>query len=329
VEQPLPPSAAPGDARDPVERAALLIDRRDADGPFLLHGLALLTASKHGWSHRLPLTVTTRLADVFPSYPATPALLGRIASSAAAKGEWRVARQAHETLATRYPDSPIARNGRVEFGEALYRTGAPGEARRVLEKATDAVGTEGARALLLLGDLHAMSGDEPGALAAYDRLLRDHPRHPRSARSLLTHARLLQQSGQGAQARQVLQKAVAVGEGEDAAEAAYRLGQVLRAEGYTTAAVEWYMTAAYVAEASPWARHALMDAAGILRATGDHAAAEVVNRRLARPRVGEEGVKANAGRATSPVTPWVPVTEGPSASPPTDPASARGYARPR
>jgi tetratricopeptide (TPR) repeat protein len=58
----------------------------------------------------------------------------------------------------------------------------------------------------------------------------------------------------------MLQKVVEASEGEVAAEAAYRLGQGFDRENKHAAAVEWYLTAVYVAEQSTWARQALLGA---------------------------------------------------------------------
>ena len=281
IDGPLPPQSPAGENADPIARAARVVDRRDGEsGPYLLHSLVLLAATNHGWSDPLTLTVTERLADVFPSYPATPALLARIGTSAATAGQWQLARQAYEALAARYPDTPTARNATVRLGEALYRTGATGEAHRVLEKAAAAGGEEAPRALLLLADYHEMTGDRRAALAAYERVLRDYPRLERSPKSLLAHGRLLEQFGPGAQARSVLQKAFDLAQGEEAAEAAYRLGQVLRAEGQNAAAVEWYMTAAYTAGASSWGHRALLAAGTALSALGDRREALAIYLRL-------------------------------------------------
>jgi TolA-binding protein len=339
IERPLAGKPAARDNGDPIDRAALLVDRRDREGgPYLLHGLVLLAATNHGWSHAPTVTITRRLAEVFPSYEPTAPLLSRIGTSAASSGQWPVARRAYETLATRYADTPAARSTRVAFGEALYRTGATGEAKRVLEKAAATGGDDGARALLLLADCHESTGDRGAALAAYDRVQRDHPKFQRSPRSLLAHARLLEQSKDPARARVVLQNAIGAAKGEEAAENAYRLGQALRAEGQDAAAVEWYMTAAYVAKDSYWAHQAMLAAAAALSVLGERQQALTLYLKLATnggetrseaaqraaeldPAAGirheaaqpsTNGLPINAGAAARPVKQWIPVTDGAS-----------------
>jgi TolA-binding protein len=348
IEQPLVVDAAGRETGDSVERAAQLIDRRDREGgPYLLHGLVLLAAANHGWSHAPTITVTRRLAEVFPSYEPTAPLLSRIGTAAAGSGQWPVARRAYETLATRYPDTPAARTARVPFGEALYHTGATSDAKRVLEKAAAGGGDDGARALLLLADWHESAGDRGAALAAYERLLRDYPKLKRSPRSLLAHARLLEQSREPAKARAVLQNALGTAKGEDAAETAYRMGQALRAERQDAAAVEWYMTAAYVAKDSYWAHQAMLAAAAALSALGQREEALTLYLKLSTnggetqseaarraaelapaasvredpPPASPNGAPANGDVAPRPVKQWVPVSDVPANDP--SPAPAR------
>jgi tetratricopeptide (TPR) repeat protein len=300
-----PRPVSPAGNGDVIERFARFVDAQDGEtAPYLLHGLVLLAAADHGWHNPLTLTVAQRLAGLFPSYAATPALLARIGASAATAGQWPIARKANETLAARFPDTPAARKARVQLGEALYRTGATAEGRSELEKIVAAGGEEGARALLLLAEHHETAGDRRAALAAYDRLLREHPSLERTPKSLMTHARLLEELGQRGQARRVLQHAVESSKGEEAAEAAYRLGQSLRAEGQHAAAVEWYMTAAYMAERSRWGRQALLAAGSSLSALGENREALAAYLKLVgndRETGGEAAYRAgeiyrNAGR---------------------------------
>jgi TolA-binding protein len=274
IEMPARPASSAAETTDVIDRAARLVDRRDGEiGGYLLHGLVLLSAANAGWANAGTLSVTDRLATIFPAYPETPPLFRRIGAAAANAGQWHVARRAYEALVARYPNAAPTRDTRADLGEALLRTGASREARGVLEKAAAAGGESGARALLLLAEYHETAGDRRAALAAFERVSRDHPRTRRSSRSLLAHARLLEHFGDAAGARPVLRKALAVAEGEEAAEAAYRLGEGLRGEGQHAAAVEWYMTAAYAAERSRWAHQSLLAAATCLSGLGEKQAA--------------------------------------------------------
>jgi tetratricopeptide (TPR) repeat protein len=117
-------------------------------------------------------------------------------------------------------------------------------------------------------------------LAAYDRLFAEHAGVPRSTQSLLAHARLLEDAGQPARARPVLQRVVAQSKGEVAAEAAYRLATILGDARDHQAAVEWYLTAAYVGNGSRWTGPALLGAGAALAALNETSDALAIYRRL-------------------------------------------------
>jgi TolA-binding protein len=63
-----------------------------------------------------------------------------------------------------------------------------------------------------------------------------------------------------------LREAVDRGDSRVALEAAYRMAGTLREQGEHEPAVEWYMTAAYLAPDSQWGRYALLGAARSLGA---------------------------------------------------------------
>jgi tetratricopeptide (TPR) repeat protein len=151
----------------------------------------------------------------------------------------------------------MASKARVDLAEALVRAGAPAEARAHLQQAIAAGGDTGARALLLLAEVEAAAGNRAGALAAYDRALRE---HPSSERSLLSHAGELESAGHADTARVLLERIVQASAGEVAAEASYRIARILSAQRQDAAAVEWYMTAAYVGAGSQWERPSLLAA---------------------------------------------------------------------
>jgi hypothetical protein len=97
----------------------------------------------------------------------------------------------------------------------------------------------------------------------------------------------------------VLQRLVEVSSGEVAAEGAYRLAQSLAVEGQHAAAVEWYLTAAYVVEGSRWARLAMLGAGASLTALAETKDALVVYRKLlpARPGVDPPADREASGEA--------------------------------
>ena len=190
--------------------------------------------------------------------------------------------RAYESLATHYP-SPNGKTD-VDLAEALYRTGAPAAARERLKKAAAVSGPNGARALLRLAEISDATGDRRAALTAYDTLLRDYPALPRQPESLLAHARLLEEFGPAYRARAALRAVAENGRGEAAAEAAYRLGQMLSGEGQHREASEWYTRAATSAPGSKWERQALLGAGDAFTQLRDYRrAASAYDRLLQAP----------------------------------------------
>ena len=195
--------------------------------------------------------------------------------------------------------SAMGRTERLVLAEALIRTGESTRARRHLEELAAGGGEEAPRALLMLAQMHTAAGDRRAALAAHDLLQKEFPRFPRSARSLLSHAQLLDDLGQSRRARPVLQKVVEVSDGEVAAEAAYRLGQGLSGDGQHAAAVEWYLTAAYTAERSTWGRQAWLGAGRSFTALNERNEALATYWKLivARPGINQPDDRETSGEA--------------------------------
>jgi tetratricopeptide (TPR) repeat protein len=288
VDSPLPPKSSAGDKIDSIERVARLVDRRDGDSaPYLLHCLVLLAATNRGWSNALTLTVTERLAEVFPSYPATPALLGRIGTSATTAGQWQVARKAYEALAVRYPNTPPARNARVQLAEALYRTGASGEARRVLRQAVEvAKGGDAAEAAYRLGQDLRAEGQHAAAVEWYLTAAYVAERSRWGHQALLAAGTSLSALGERREALAVYLRLVA-NDGETGGEAAYRAAEIYSAAGLHEDALKMYMTSAQLTAGSRAESRALVGAAKILVATGDRAGAEALYQRLMQSRAAE------------------------------------------
>jgi tetratricopeptide (TPR) repeat protein len=145
-------------------------------------------------------------------------------------------------LLGRYPTSEPSNAARVEFAELLLRFDAKVEARDQLREVV-AAGIRTPRTFLLLAQVEEALGE------------------PRRARPLLQHI-------------------VESSDGELASEAAYRLGRLLSADGRHADALEWHMTAAYVAEGSRWARQALLEAGRCLRELQQPKEALIVYRKL-------------------------------------------------
>jgi TolA-binding protein len=281
-------TAAQRDSAEPLRRfAARLLDRQYREpSPHVLHGVVLVAAQR-GWADALTATLAGRLVEDYPTYGAGPQVLARVADAAAAAGQWSVARRAWETVLAHAP-AAMGRTERLVLAEAQFRAGATAQARRQLEELVPGGGEEAPRALLLLSQVHAAAGDRRAALAAHDQLQRDFPRFPRPARSLLAHAQLLDEMGEGGRARPLLRSVVATSQGDVTAEAAYRLGQMASAEGQHAAAVEWYFTAFYAAERSSWARQAMLGAGRSFTALNEKREALATYRRLIPKRPGDQ-----------------------------------------
>jgi TolA-binding protein len=230
--------------------------------PRVLHALLLIAVEDRAWPE--VETLSNRLVERFPSYPPAPELLVGVAGQAASERQWPIVRAGYEYAIARSRAAALAPQAQVDFAEALYRTGDAARARVELTRFVDTTprAQEAPRALSLLAGVNEALDEPRGALAAYDRLRRTFPRAEWTTQSLLSHARLLQHAiGRQKEARALLEDIVQRTEGEELAEASFRLAQVLAAEGEHPRAVDWYMAAAYgTAERSRWFRPALLGA---------------------------------------------------------------------
>jgi len=230
--------------------------------PRVLHALLLVAVEDKAWPE--VETLASRLVDRFPSYPPAPELLVRVAGQAASEQQWPIVRTSYEYAIARSRTAALAPQAQVDFAEALFRTGDAARARVELTRFVDTTprAQEAPRALYLLAGVNEALDEPREALAAYDRLRRTFPRAEWTTQSLLPHARLLQHAiGRQKEARALLENIVQHTEGEELAEASFRLAQVLAAEGEHPRAVDWYMAAAYgTAERSRWYRPALLGA---------------------------------------------------------------------
>jgi len=228
--------------------------------PYLLLGMEAVAREEKRWQDARELTV--RLATQFPDHSAAPTTVADLAAAAAAGGQWQLSREMYGTLRTRYPSQPMSSANRLQLGEALLRTGAPLDARRELEAFVASSPQDPAmpQALLLLAEAQEATGDRAGALELYARIARDYPRAASEGRSLVAGARLLAADGKWTEARAMLERALGESDVNVVAEAAFQLGEGLRAAGQNQDAVEAYMTGAYAAPDSIWARKALLGA---------------------------------------------------------------------
>jgi TolA-binding protein len=261
--------------------AAPLLSRPDDPRitPGVLLGMSMVAAQSKNWTEARELAV--RLTNGFPQNEATPAGLAEVGSAAGAGGQWALSREMYETLTKRYPNYRPSSDARLAFAEALLRTGAPEEARREIDNFTKASPRDARMpdALLLLAQAQEASNNRTAALETYMRIDREYP-NKGGAGALLGTARLLQNEGRGEEARSRLKRAVNQDDPQVAAEAAYLLGEGLRAAGQNEDAVEAYMTAVYLKPDSPWARRSLLGAGQSFAALKQSESATIVYKKL-------------------------------------------------
>ncbi len=265
--------------------------------PLVLRGLVGLAADDGRWTEAA--TLSSRLADGYRADPGTRALLARVAARAASDQQWPVVRDLYGRLVARYREEALDRKARLDFAEALLRTGSPEAAHAELVRIVAAGGDreQAPRALYLLASATEAMGRPKEALALHERLAREHPDSEWAAESLLPRARLLQSLGRAKEARPLLERVVQGTDGDTFAEAAFRLGEISREVGERAGAVRWYLTAASLGTPTPWAPRALTAAVETLAVSGDRAFAEVVYRRLQAAEHVDPGLLATARKA--------------------------------
>ncbi len=246
--------------------------------PNVLAAAATLAAEEGRWKDARALAM--RAVNEFPMSDAAPVALSLMGVAAARAEEWPLARESFQLLTGRYPGYKTGREARLAYAEAFYRTGALAEAQARLQEFIGASPTdpELPRALILLGRTHEARGDGAAALDVYKRLEREYPAFQGVA--LLGSARALLLAGNWDEAHPLLDRAVEAGDEAVAAEAAYRLGEGLRAAGRHQEAVDAYMTAAYVAPETPLARRALLGAGQSFTALKQPDSAIIVYKKL-------------------------------------------------
>src|SRR5262249_6178374 len=125
-----------------------------------------------------------------------------------------------------------------------------------------------------------LTGDQPGALAAYTDAARALPTAQWSKDSQLGYAKLLIQARRFDEARGMLDPIVKTSPPPQAAEGALALAEAYRGQRDEAAAIEYYRTAAYAAPDSPAGRRGLLSAARAFAALKQPDAAATVYRKL-------------------------------------------------
>jgi TolA-binding protein len=247
--------------------------------PRLLHGLAAVAAEEKRWPEAK--TLTLRLADQFPKYEGTQEALTSLAATAGRNEQWALSREMYAKLGERFPGSATSAANRLDYAEALLRTGAAAEARRALEATPGgAAAPSSPRSTMLTAEAQEATGDRAGAIDTYARAIAAAGSPKDKAFGLLGQGRLLVADGKWPEARTRLEQALDAGDGAVASEAAYRLGEGLSAAGQAQEAVDMYMTAAYLPGDSPWARRALLGAGQAFAKLKQKDAAVIVYRKL-------------------------------------------------
>jgi tetratricopeptide (TPR) repeat protein len=244
-------------------QAALSATPTDAAGAMraasLLYVLTAIAVDEKDWPAAMGFA--RRLVTDLPAANVTPDALDRVGAGAAAAGAWPTVLESTRLLRERYPQHPLAQAASLRLAEAQIATGRAADAKPVLEQyVAGSPGEDAPRAWLALARAREASGDRAGALEAYSKAPRDESAPGWTRDALMSHARLLTQDKRWDDARPILERVLKKSDGAAAAEAAYALGDTY-AGNDPAAAVEYYLTAAYVAPDSPQGRRGLLGAA--------------------------------------------------------------------
>jgi tetratricopeptide (TPR) repeat protein len=263
--------------------AALAVVTQAPRGPLtppLLYALAGLAADAKDWT--AALATAKRLVTEFPEDERADDALQRVGAAAAAERAWPVSYEAYALLRQHYPRSPFIEDSRLAFAEAQVETGRAAEGRTVLEQLVTLPPSDPrvAPARVVLGRARELTGDRAGALEAYTAAAATVPPSGWSAQTLVGYARLLTQAQRYDDARALLQPFLKTASTSVAPEGALALGQTLEAQGDDAAAVEYFLTAAYLAPDSTAGRQALLAAGRAFATQKQPDAATIVYRKL-------------------------------------------------
>jgi tetratricopeptide (TPR) repeat protein len=227
----------------------------------LLYALTGIAVDEKDWSGALALA--RRIVTEHPTSDVAPDALERVGAGAAAAGAWPPALESTKLLRERYPKNALAQAAWLRLAEAQLATGRAAEAKPALEQfvASSPNDPDAPRTWLALARAREATGDRAGALEAYGKAPRDDSAPGWTRETLFSHARLLSQEKRWEDARPILQRLLKKSEGTAAAEAAYALGETYAGDTDPLAAVEYYLSAAYLAPDSPQGRRGLLSAA--------------------------------------------------------------------
>lgn len=246
----------------------------------LLYALTGIAVEEKDWPGALALA--RRLLTAHSTADVVPDALERVGASAAAASAWPVALEATTLLRDRYPQHPLAAAAWLRLAEAQIETGRAAAARVELEQfvAASPGDADAGRAWIALARARELTGDRAGALEAYAHGPRETTAGGWTREALFGHARLLAQDKRWDSARAVLERLLKSPEPATVAEAAQAIGDTYAGEGDAQAAVEYYLTAAYVAPDTPNGRRGLLAAARAFAAARQPEVAATAYRKL-------------------------------------------------
>src|SRR5262249_42035227 len=189
---------------------------------------------------------------------------------------------------------------------------------------------EAPRAWLALARAREAAGDRAGALEAYSKAPRDDSAPGWTREAQFSHARLLAQDKRWDDARPILERLLKKSDGAAAAEAAYALGESYAGDADPLVAVEYYLSAAYLAPDSPQGRRGLLSAARAYAAAKQPDMATTAYKNLLAQTDLPADMRATArtARTALPRPPRGPATPVASSSPTPRPARPAGSRSP-
>lgn len=260
--------------------AILEASPRGPSAAALIYALTGLAADAKEWP--AALATAKRLVTEFPDDARTDDALERVGAAAAKEKAWPVVYETYALLRQKYPASPFVDDSRVAFAEAQVETGRADEGRKTLEQffATSPADPRAPQARITLGRAREITGDRLGALNAYSEAARSIPPSQWTKDTMLGYARLLTHGKRYSEARGLLEPFVKASPAPVAAEGALALGEALQGQGDLASAIEYFMTAAYVAPESTAGRRGLLAAGSAFATLKQPEAATTVYRKL-------------------------------------------------
>jgi len=229
--------------------------------PALLYALSASATDAAAWDDALESA--KQLVSQFPTDTRAESALARLGLAAASGKRWPTADAALALLRQRYPASPFVDASLLAGAQAQIETGHGAEARPMLEKFVNGSPDDARapQAWLLLARVRDQAGDQAAALDAFAHAARGGHDADWPPATRLRYAHLLLDDKRWKEARAQLAVIVKADDAAAATEAAFYQGESYRAEGKPAEAVEYFMTAAYLAPDSTFGRRALLGAA--------------------------------------------------------------------